>query len=153
MDAINTAPGMHGAAKWGVAGLAGFQQVPDVLLMKQQELGLEGLDLLVLLNVTSFWWRGDEPPYLRTKLIAGRLNVSVRSVQRVLKKLEGKGLIRRDRWTEPGGKTRPAVFLDGLVRRLEELTILDKILSDRMQKPATYVAGSKPIPKGGTTAF
>jgi hypothetical protein len=64
MDTKDTTTGMHGAAKWGLAGLAGFQQVPDALLMKQQDLGLEGIDLLVLLNIVSFWWRGDEPPYL-----------------------------------------------------------------------------------------
>lgn len=153
MNAIDTAPGLHGAAKWGVAGLAGFQQVPDALLMKQQALELDGLDLLVLLNVISFWWRGDQPPYLRPKQIAGRLDVSVRSVQRVLKKLEGKGLIRRGRWTEPEGKERRAVFLDGLVKRLEELTLSDTLLSERMRKSAAYVAGSKRIPSGGEVAF
>jgi CRP-like cAMP-binding protein len=85
MDAIDTGPGLPGAAKWGVAGL----------------------DILVLLNVTSFWWRGDEPPYLRPKQIAGRLNVNVRSVQRALKKLEKKGLIRRGRWRNSAAKTAP----------------------------------------------
>lgn len=153
MDAIDTAPGLHGAAKWGTAGLAGFQQVPDALLMKQQALGLEGLDLLVLLNITSFWWRGDEPPYLRPKQIAGRLNVSVRSVQRVVKKLEEKKLIRRGRWTGADGKERPAVFLDGLVARLSELTLSDAVLLERMRKSAAYLAGSKPIPAGGAIAF
>jgi len=143
MSEASSLSGLHGVAKWGVTALAGFQQVPDALLMKQQALGLDALDVLVLLNITSFWWRGDQPPYLRPKLIAGRLDVTVRSVQRVLKKLEEKKLIRRGRWTDQDGKSRPAVFLDGLLDQLATLTVTDKILSERMRKAPAYGDSTK----------
>lgn len=152
MNAIDSTPNMHGVAKWGLAGRAGFQQVPDALLMKQQALELDGLDILVLLNVTLSWWRGEEPPYLRPKQIAGRLNVTVRSVQRSLKKMEKKGLIQRGRWEDAKGKEFPAVFLDGLIARLEKLTLADKVLSDRLNKSPGYVTGGKVIHEGGPTA-
>src|SRR6201999_3172956 len=61
--------GPPGADKWGTASVAGFQLVPDVLLVKQQQLGLDALDVLVLLNITSFWWFRDRPPFLRTNVI------------------------------------------------------------------------------------
>ena len=60
--------------------------------------------------------------------------MTVRSVQCSLKKMEKKGLIRRGGWEGANGKEFPAVFLDGLIERLGQLTLTDKILSERLNK-------------------
>jgi hypothetical protein len=130
----NSNAGPLGADKWGAASLAGFQPVPDVLLMKQQELDLEPLDLLVLLNLTSYWWYRDQPPFPRTNIIATRTGVSSRSVQRVMKKLQAKGYIKRRKWKDAEGNVRPAVFFDGLIDTLSDLASADPILARRMRK-------------------
>ena len=114
--------------------MAGFQLVPDVLLVKQQQLGLDALDVLVLLNITSFWWFRDRPPFLRTNVIAARTGVSPRSVQRIVKKLQTMGYITRKRWADDEGNTWPAVFFDGLIAKLEELASADAFLGQRMQR-------------------
>ena len=134
---VTSDAGPAGAAKWGAASLAGFQPVPDVLLMKQRELDLEPLDVLVLLNLTSYWWYRDQPPFPRTNIIASRTGVSSRSVQRVLKKLQTKGYIKRGKWQDAEGNVRPAVFFDGLIAMLGDLAIADPLLAQRMHRESS----------------
>src|SRR5690242_18577325 len=111
MDGIATNVGPRGSAKWGEARLAGFQAVPDVLFIKQQALGLDPLDVVVLLNLTLFWWFRDQPPFPRSSIIARRMGVSARTVQRVFKKLERLGYIRRGQWRDQDGNVKPAMYL------------------------------------------
>jgi hypothetical protein len=131
-----------GAAKWGAAALAGFQPVPDVLLVKQHEMKLQPVDMLVLLNLTSYWWYRDEPPYPRTNIIAQRIGISPRTVQRVLKKLEEKGYIERGHWKDRYGKERPAVFFTGLLTKLEHLARTDPWLGPKMRQAAHHESSS-----------
>jgi hypothetical protein len=123
-----------GSRKWGIAALGGFQPVPHVLLMKQQELDLDLVDMVVLLNLTSHWWFKDQPPFLRTNIIAARTGVTVRTVQRVIRKLLARGYITRGKWTDAKGETRQAVFFEGLIKKLEELTLADPVLEPRVQR-------------------
>jgi DNA-binding MarR family transcriptional regulator len=112
--------------------LAGYQPVPDTLLMKQQDLGLDATDMLVLLNLMSYWWFRDRPPFPRTNVIAKRMGVSPRTVQRALHKLEASKLIRRADYQDDQGVILPAVYLDGLVKKLTDLAKNDATLSARM---------------------
>ena len=54
--------------KWGDAGIAGFQVLPDILLKKQVELGLSPTDMLVLINILMHWWYHDKRPFPRNAL-------------------------------------------------------------------------------------
>jgi|SRR5208283_717877 len=126
--------GDSGSKKWGVAAMGGFQPVPHVLLMKQRELDLDSLDMVVLLNLTSYWWFRNQPPFLRTDLIASRAGVTSRTIQRVIRKLQVKGYVRREKWTDAKGDTRPAIFFEGLIRKLEDLTRSDPMLNERLNK-------------------
>lgn len=123
-----------GSRKWRIAALGGFQPVPHVLLMKQQELGLDLADMVVLLNLTSHWWFKDQPPFLRTNIIAARTGVTVRTVQRVIRKLLERGYITRGPWTDAKGETRQASFFEGLIKKLEELTLAEPVLEARVQR-------------------
>jgi DNA-binding transcriptional ArsR family regulator len=105
-----------------------------VLFIKQKELGLESLDLVVLLNMTSHWWFRHRPPFLRTNVIARRTGVSARTIQRVIRKLEEKGYVTRARWRDETGQMRPAIFFDGLIRKLEIMTGDDPMLGERVRK-------------------
>jgi hypothetical protein len=99
---------------------AGFQIVPNVLIRAQTKLGLDPIDLAILLNITLHWWRADELPYPRTSMIANRVGVSVRTVERRIEKMQDAGLIVR----HPAEKTRDGLSvrrfdLSGLVERLK----------------------------------
>lgn len=141
MDGIAINVGPRGSAKWGDVRLAGFQAVPDVLFIKQQALGLDPVDLVVLLNLTLFWWFRDQPPFPRSSIIARRMGVSARTVQRVFKKLEQLGYIRRGHWRDADGNVKPAMYLDGLLDALEKAADADPIMRKRMGDAAAIASG------------
>jgi Helix-turn-helix domain len=111
-------------AKWGNALDAGFQIVPDVLIRAQSKLGLETTDLAVLLNITMHWWDADNLPYPRPSVIAKRIGVSKRTVERSLERLQTANLISR----LPAEKAKDGLSvrrfdLTGLVVRLKEFAV------------------------------
>jgi DNA-binding HxlR family transcriptional regulator len=133
MDATVQDRGPNGPEKWGNAARAGWQSVPDALLLKQHELGLDPTDIVVLLNITSFWWYRDAPPFARTNIIAARMHVSPRTVQRSVRKLETKGYIRRADYDDGTG-IRQSFYLDGLMDKLISLSKTDATLSIRYRR-------------------
>ncbi len=108
--------------KWGTEALRpGFVVVPWVLLRRQQELGLEVLEVLVLTHLIGSWWDANLAPYPRSKTIANRLGVSVRTVQRSLSGLEQKGFLRRTRGVASNGETIVVKYdLTPLVQKLTD---------------------------------
>lgn len=135
--------GPTGSGKWGEVAKAGFQPVPDALLVKQRELGLDATDMLVLLNLTSFWWFKDLPPFARSNVIAKRMGVSPRTVQRSLKKLVAKAYLRRDDFELENGTYVPALYLDGLTEKLTALAKNDPALSSRMDREGAELSNDK----------
>ena len=116
----SAAPDDSQLKKWGVAGRAGFQVVPNVLFRAQQHLGLDSTDVVILLNL--FFTGGTHNlPFLSPALISQRMGVTRRTVERRLEVLERKGLIKRLKPSAPAeGKPKVRKFeLTGLVAKLE----------------------------------
>lgn len=86
----------HGA----IRDNAGFVAVPVVLLRAQKRLDISATELNVLLNLMSYWWGSDTPVFPRTGIIAKRMGVTNRTVQRSLTSLIKKKLIIRERDAE-----------------------------------------------------
>lgn len=109
--------------KWGkdVIGL-GFCIVPSLLLRAQNRLGLSPTQLAVLLQLCDFWWDRDRKPYPSKAVLAERLGLSPRQVQRHIAELETAGLVERvERRALHGGKLTNIYDLGGLVKRLKKL--------------------------------
>lgn len=104
--------------KWKEAGQAGFQILPDLLLKNQSELGLSATDLVVLINLTMHWWYPGQRPFPRSSVIAKRMGVDTRTVQRTMKKLSGLGLVKRVTENEGTSEERVVCDLSGLVDAL-----------------------------------
>ena len=69
--------------KWGKKVLAlGFCIVPSLLLKAQRRIGLNPSQLAVLLQLLDHWWERERRPYPGKKLLAERLGISPRQVQR-----------------------------------------------------------------------
>jgi hypothetical protein len=114
--------------KWGEAVIRkGFQIVPDLLLQKQAVLGIneagqvEGVsapEMVVLLNVLMHWWTRESVPFPSAQLIADRIGVNRRSIDRTVEGLIRKKLLRK---TRAGN----LVMYDPapLVERLQELAV------------------------------
>jgi DNA-binding MarR family transcriptional regulator len=79
-----------------VTSQLGFVSVPTALLFAQSDLRINALEMNVLMNLLMHWWDKDQYPYPSQKAIAFRVGVSSRTVQRVLKELEDKELIKRE---------------------------------------------------------
>lgn len=131
--------------KWGPAGTAGFQAVPDLLLKYQLALGLTPTDMVVLLNVLMHWWYVDQKPFPRPTTIAKRMGLNVRTIQRSLHHMEELGLISRLKG-ENG-----ATFVDPepLVEKLSELALKDRdfqVRTERRVLPVSSAAASSELP-------
>lgn len=109
--------------KWGAAlNMSGFQAVPNVLLSMQWNLGLSTTDLVVLLHLNRHWWSRDRAPYPRPMLIAEKMGVHRRTVERSLERMEANGLIERlkPQPARDGHMVRP-ISLIPLANRLGEI--------------------------------
>ena len=82
--------------RWGKALDAGFVVVPVQLLRQQSQLGLDGTELVVLLNLFAFWHETNSPVWKAPGTIAKQMGVSVRTIQRAISSLESKGLIAQE---------------------------------------------------------
>lgn len=104
-------------ARYGDAGKAGWLPVPDVLIFNQAKLGIASDELNVLLNLMAHYYRRDAMPFVRPNVIAKRMGVSTRSVQRAIAKLRRKKLI-----TKAAGPQRQVVHdLTPLITKLQPL--------------------------------
>jgi DNA-binding transcriptional ArsR family regulator len=109
--------------KWGVAVMKmGFCIVPSLLLRAQRRLGLNPVQLAVLMQLCDYWWEEGRKPYPSKEALAGRLGIGARQVQRHIAALEEAGLVQRvERIGRHGGKLTNTYDLSGLVKRLREL--------------------------------
>jgi hypothetical protein len=107
--------------KWGDAGRAGFQVVPNVLFRAQKRLEIDSMDVVILLNLSLHWWGGANLPFPSPATIANRMDVSRRTVERRLEALERRNFIKRLKPEVPqAGKPKVRKFeLRGLVEKLE----------------------------------
>lgn len=111
---------VEGAAqeKWGASADAGFQIVPDTLFRCQKLLGLDAIDVVIILNITLHQWY-DDLPYPRPSIIAKRMAISTRTVERHIESLEKRGFMRRLPSRAKRGKMIRPFDLSGLKSKLE----------------------------------
>lgn len=107
--------------KWGKAVMArGFQIVPSLLLRAQADLKLGGRQLAVLIHILDHWWEANRNPFPGKALIAQRMQLSERQVQRAIAGMERRGLIKRvPRYSRQGGQSSNYYSFAGLVAKLK----------------------------------
>jgi DNA-binding transcriptional regulator YhcF (GntR family) len=105
--------------KWGrKLWAAGWTAIPTVLLERQHRLGLQPLDLNIILQLAKHWWHADQPPFPAKGTIARCIGVSPRTVQRRLSALVQAKLIERIRRKGSlGGTGSNAYTFVGLIRK------------------------------------
>lgn len=101
---------------------AGFVAVPVVLLRAQKKLNISATELNVLLNLMSYWWGSQTAVFPRTSIIAKRMGVTDRTVQRCLDSLVKKKLIVRER----DGEGRRVLLLHPLADKVA--AVADSVL-------------------------
>lgn len=107
--------------KWGKALMdAGWTAFPSIILEKQQALGLDSLDVNLILYLSTYWWEAENKPHPSKKTIADALGVTPRTVQRRIAALEGAGFIQREyRPDKEKGNNSNRYHFDGLIEAVE----------------------------------
>lgn len=95
---------------------AGWTALPSVIIENQKQLGLNPLDLNIVLYLASKWWTPEGKPFPSKNTMAKAMDVHPRTIQKHVAALEAAGYIRREeRRTETGSKTN-VYHLDGLIK-------------------------------------
>lgn len=105
--------------KWTPALMAaGWTTFPSVILDRQQALGLDAIDINILLHLAKHWWEADNPPYPSKRTIADCMGIDRRTVQRRIAAMEASGFIeRRARKGRDGGTGTNAYVFTGLIEK------------------------------------
>ena len=96
---------------------AGWSALPNIIIEKQAALGLDPLDMNIILHLVQYWWVADNLPHPSVSTIAEAIGVTPRTVQKRIKALEELDLMKREerRHTKYGSVTNLYSF-DGLIK-------------------------------------
>ena len=114
--------------KWGAKTYSlGWAGIPNILIERQQTLGIDSVDMNILLILIKHWWDKNNNPYPSKKTIAEIIGRDASTVQRHIRGLEEKGVIeRKSRFNGKsvgGGQTSNEYDLSNLVKNLNKLAI------------------------------
>lgn len=109
--------------KWGKAVMShGYCIFPSILLQAQGRLGVSAQEMIVLLQLAEHWWKFTNKVYPSKDLIAQRVGLSTKQVQRHIKQLEELKLVqRKERYRTGGSRTTNEYDLSGLVAKLKTI--------------------------------
>lgn len=145
-------------AKWSKPLMAaGWTAMPSVIIEKQEALGLDALDMNIILHLSHYWWTPDNLPHPSVETIAKAVGVGSRAVQKRIKALHELGLIEREerRHTPYGSQTNKYGF-KGLIAKATPFAE-EKIaeLEERQKAKAERLSWKKPkltvLPGGAQT--
>lgn len=92
----NSRPTDEITKKWGKAAKeTGWTAVPNILLYKQKKIGIDSIDLNIILQLMSYWWQDGNHPFPAKSTIAEAIGIDVSTVRKRIKKMEDTQLIRR----------------------------------------------------------
>jgi predicted transcriptional regulator len=143
-------------AKWSKPlWAAGWNGIPSIIIEKQEALGLDALDMNIIVHLSNYWWHADNLPCPSVERIAKAIGVGTRTIQKRIKALHALGLLTRTerRKTRFGSDTNLYGF-EGLIKaalpyaheKIAEREKRKQAENDRIarKKPKlTVVAGSR----------
>jgi hypothetical protein len=74
---------------------AGWTAIPSIIIEKQAALGLDALDMNIIVHLAQYWWLVDNLPHPSVERIATALGVKPRTVQKRIKALQELNLVTR----------------------------------------------------------
>jgi len=119
---------------------AGWTVLPNVFFEYQQALGLDALDINILLHIASYWWKPEGKPHPSKVTIARAIGVDPRTVQRRIAAMEAVGFIKREERRISGvGSDTNVYHLEGLIKAAapyaaEKLERIEKKKAERAER-------------------
>ncbi|MDX9741670.1 helix-turn-helix domain-containing protein (plasmid) [Thauera butanivorans] len=82
--------------KWGPDLMkAGWTVLPNMIFMRQRALGLDSMDINILLILLSHWWTAESLPFPSKKTIAEAIGCDTSTVRRRIQAMEAAGFLKR----------------------------------------------------------
>jgi predicted transcriptional regulator len=98
---------------------AGWTVIPSILLEKQAALGLDAIDVNILLHLAKHWWYRENPPHPSKISIAKAMGIDASTVRKRIARMQSEGLIRREyRYKKLGGQETNFYHFEGLIKAL-----------------------------------
>lgn len=128
--------------KWGKAVMGhGYCIFPSILLQAQGRLGVSAQEMVVLLQLAEHWWKAASKVYPSKDVIAQRVGLSAKQVQRHIRRLEELKLVqRKERYRSGGSRTTNEYDLSGLVAKLKAIEP-DVAKAKKLKAAATQAGG------------
>jgi len=126
---------------------AGWTALPNVIFERQRALGLDPLDVNILLHIASYWWRKDSKPFPSKVTIATAIGVDPRTVQRRIASMEKGGLILRQERRVVGHGSKTNIYhLDGLIAAAKPYALekIEKRAEESADRAARAARKGKP---------
>lgn len=126
--------------KWGVKQIeSGFTVIPSLLITRQKAIGLDAIDLNILMHIIVRWWAADNHAFPSKKLIAESMGIDVSTVRRRVARMENEGILKREKRFIERSQTSNKYDLSKLVASLlpfaeEELKSRRENAEKRVQK-------------------
>jgi DNA-binding transcriptional regulator YhcF (GntR family) len=74
---------------------AGWTVIPSIIIEKQAALGLDALDMNIVVHLAQYWWQADNLPHPSVETIATAIGVKPRTVQKRIKALQELKIVTR----------------------------------------------------------
>ncbi|WOI57492.1 helix-turn-helix domain-containing protein [Palleronia sp. LCG004] len=82
--------------KWSKELMApGFTVIPNVIVTRMQALGLDAMDLAIIVYLSTYWWTPEGLPRPSKKTMASALGCDPSTIRKRIQKLEAGGLLQR----------------------------------------------------------
>lgn len=91
-------------AKWGTEAIqAGWVALPSIMLERQAALGLDPIDVNIILHIAKHWFDPGNLPHPSKGSIAKAMNLTPRTVQKHISRLHDLGFLKRIERRGPKG--------------------------------------------------
>jgi DNA-binding transcriptional regulator YhcF (GntR family) len=132
--------------KFGAALMAaGYTVVPNIIVQRHKQLGLDAADLSIVMQLFSYWWKPDEWPFPSLPELGKGTGLNARNVQKRLKRMEKDNFIKiKKRKTRHGGWDTNMYDLSGLIKEATKLAVAEVA---RRKEATLAKLGKKAAPK------
>ncbi len=105
---------------------AGYTVVPNTIVRRHRQLGLDADDLSIVMQLFSYWWKPDELPFPSLPELSKGTGLHVRNIQKRLKRMQADNFIKiKKRKTRHGGWDTNAYDLSGLIKEATKIAVDD----------------------------
>lgn len=133
--------------RWGEAAIAaGYTVLPSIILKRQKKLGLDALDVNILMHLLSYWWKGGALPFPSKNVLAEAIGVDKSTIRRRFQRLEKCGFVKRIQRHGAGGVNKSNQYDPaGLIKTIKPFAEEEvEEIKKRQAKKEQQVASKKP---------